>query len=59
LEDNRDGQNEGMRRLNDCTKNEEARAEWKRSKGIEGQRTEIQGKKCAVVHGSNRMKNGK
>jgi hypothetical protein len=31
---NRDGQNEGMRSLNECTKNEEARAEWARTKGI-------------------------
>jgi hypothetical protein len=31
---NRDGQNEEMRSLNECTKKEEARAEWTRSKGI-------------------------
>jgi hypothetical protein len=53
---NRHVQNEGMRSLNECTKNEEAWAEWNRSKGIQGQRTEIQGKRCAGVHDSNRMK---
>jgi len=30
--------------------------EWKRCKGIQGQRTEIEGKKCAVTHDNTQKK---